>query len=368
VRNSAPEISYPELRFECLAGCALCCSYKVTLLQNDLDRLQRGGHGEEVLYREEGTDKAALRRDAKGCIFLDANKRCRVYDLRPTHCRLYPFIGEIYYRPEVDVDYSCPGIGFGKKVAKEVIAEAVNFPGHEGYARRQRETINLIEDMLKRRSLFTAERWMPFIAAALIRGRKGSGFNITYPPLVRIGNIIEEEDAHRFLDRISGKVRDKTPDEIFDRLFVEEHFGKQRVNTHLREKEVSRYTLCFIGGSFVITPEGSAKVEIPFEDLVWLDWRGEALDLLEGYLKIWLKRQLPIRLAHALALSNPFERNLVYFYLDFLSEVFQRLTILSTLIALWRGEGEISGEVLAEAIRGTDNAMRAKCMSANVAL
>jgi Fe-S-cluster containining protein len=368
VRNSALEISYPKLRFECLANCALCCSYKVTLSQDDLDRLRRGGHEEEAFYRKEGADRASLRRDAKGCIFLDAGRRCRVHDLRPTYCRLYPFIREIYYRPEVDVDYSCPGIGFGEEIAGEVIAEAVNFPGHEVYARRQSEKVALIEDLLKRRSLFAAERWMPCIAMALIRERKGSGFNIVYPPLAGIGNIIEEEDAHRFLDRISDRVRDKTPDEIFDRLFAEEHFEKRRVNTRLRERGVSRYTLSFIEGSFIVTPEEGAEVTIPFEDHVQLDWQEEALDLLEGYLDIWLGRQLPVRLAHALALSNPFGRNLVYFYLDFLGQVFQRLTVLSTLIAHWRGEERIGQDTLAEAIRGTDNVMRARCMSARVTL
>lgn len=53
-----------------------------------------GVNKNDPTWLEVGSDRymMALRRDKKGCFFLDPKTRfCRIYDARPLLCRLYPF-------------------------------------------------------------------------------------------------------------------------------------------------------------------------------------------------------------------------------------------------------------------------------------
>ena len=60
--------------------------------------------------------KLSLRRMPDFCFFLDPQRRCAVYDHRPQQCRAYPFLWTTYARADLDVDYSCPGLGRGETV------------------------------------------------------------------------------------------------------------------------------------------------------------------------------------------------------------------------------------------------------------
>lgn len=96
-----------RLRFEC-TGCGACC-------------IGRSGHVVELDAREAEAIRAALglsrpwfrrrylerdpdgglgiRLDADGrCPFLGADRRCRVYAVRPTQCRTYPWWPELVER------------------------------------------------------------------------------------------------------------------------------------------------------------------------------------------------------------------------------------------------------------------------------
>jgi len=127
-------------RFGCIAGCGRCCRYKVSVLDEDIERIEAAGYA-----RSEFLD--AERRPANGfsgcltlrdgaCVFLDGEKRCTEYERRPVCCRLYPYIREAYVELQLDVDLSCPGVGQGGEVGRdELVAVLAGEGTEEGHAR-----------------------------------------------------------------------------------------------------------------------------------------------------------------------------------------------------------------------------------------
>jgi len=70
-------------------------------LELELKKYFRKAEGEHGLYY-------AVKMIKEQCIFLDKEKRCRIYRCRPTLCELYPVI-------DVDaVDVRCPDVGKNK--------------------------------------------------------------------------------------------------------------------------------------------------------------------------------------------------------------------------------------------------------------
>lgn len=67
------------------------------------------------------------RPDNPDCLFLK-NKRCSVYEARPTQCRTWPFWPELMqakaWKKEV-IDF-CPGVNKGKVVPAQEIAERLS--------------------------------------------------------------------------------------------------------------------------------------------------------------------------------------------------------------------------------------------------
>jgi len=100
---------------ECQA-CGACCHLRVNLGKDDVERILRTsrekGIGEIVM--EKRGDKYWLKRDSGKCSFLTYSgdtPRCRIYDIRPVACRLYPLIptGE-----RLRADPLCPGFNKSK--------------------------------------------------------------------------------------------------------------------------------------------------------------------------------------------------------------------------------------------------------------
>lgn len=76
-------------------------------LELDLNRYFRKAKGEHGLYH-------AVKMIKGQCIFLDKEKRCRIYRCRPTLCELYPVI-------DVDaVDVRCPDVR-KNKISQEML-------------------------------------------------------------------------------------------------------------------------------------------------------------------------------------------------------------------------------------------------------
>ena len=67
------------------------------------------------------------KKDTKDCIFLE-NGKCRIYSVRPTQCRTWPFWKSNVGTPEdwSEAAMRCPGINRGKLHSHEEIVEKIN--------------------------------------------------------------------------------------------------------------------------------------------------------------------------------------------------------------------------------------------------
>jgi hypothetical protein len=100
-----------------------------------------------------------------------------------------------------------------------------------------------------------------------------------------------------------------------------------------------------------------------------LPWTREAIATRRAYLKRWLERQLPIRLANNLAVAGwALGQHVATAFLQFLTEIDRRLAVLGLVLARISGVREIDRTIALEAIRGSDGLLRAWCESARVGL
>lgn len=119
------------LRFECTA-CGKCCvnhgDYALVFLTGQdiaraaekldlsskefLKRYTRRVHGERVLQDR-----------GDGCVFLDPDGLCRIYEARPLQCRTFPFWKENLnpHTWKKAIARDCPGVGCGKPVSQSRI-------------------------------------------------------------------------------------------------------------------------------------------------------------------------------------------------------------------------------------------------------
>ncbi|MFA5569830.1 MAG: YkgJ family cysteine cluster protein [Sphaerochaetaceae bacterium] len=123
------------LRFTCQDSCYYCCGVEpgfVFLTKSDLRRLS-----EFLSLSKEDVIRAYCRKVPFGsfsyislnekknhdCIFLHDQKKCSVYQGRPTQCKTYPFWSTIVDSQESwsrEKEY-CPGINVGQLHTKEDI-------------------------------------------------------------------------------------------------------------------------------------------------------------------------------------------------------------------------------------------------------
>lgn len=123
---SRPTLPMSSLRFQC-TGCGACCrgrgDYWVEASRAEQRRIQRflnvswgWFRRRYVIVYEDGTEGLGWQRDR--CVFLDASDRCRIYPVRPTQCRTYPFWPEVVgsrtsWRAAAK---ECEGIGRGAAI------------------------------------------------------------------------------------------------------------------------------------------------------------------------------------------------------------------------------------------------------------
>lgn len=91
------------LAFACQPGCGFCCTASPLVLAPEAPRL-----GALVQRAEDG----ALRIPISGpaCGALGADRRCTVYEARPSVCHLYPYQTHAGRRLQVTVSLACPGV------------------------------------------------------------------------------------------------------------------------------------------------------------------------------------------------------------------------------------------------------------------
>ncbi|MFL6649751.1 MAG: YkgJ family cysteine cluster protein [Sulfurifustaceae bacterium] len=111
------------LRFQC-TGCGRCCTgrgeWYIAASRVEQQRIQRFLNVSWTWFRrryvtvyEDGTE--SLRWEQDRCVFLDRERRCRIYPVRPAQCRDYPFWPDVVasvatWRAE---GKRCEGIGRG---------------------------------------------------------------------------------------------------------------------------------------------------------------------------------------------------------------------------------------------------------------
>jgi Fe-S-cluster containining protein len=111
------------LRFTC-TGCGDCCTGGpgfVWVTQEEIDALAArlklsSADFERRFVRTVGIRRSLKERPNYDCVFLDANRRCTVYEDRPKQCRTWPFWNSNIASPQAwqQTCEACPGSGQGK--------------------------------------------------------------------------------------------------------------------------------------------------------------------------------------------------------------------------------------------------------------
>ncbi|MFA6935597.1 MAG: YkgJ family cysteine cluster protein [Sphaerochaetaceae bacterium] len=122
-----------QIRFQC-QGCSYCCAVEpgfVFLSRQDVKALadHLGITERQVLEKycrvaslNNKTAFSLNETESYDCIFLK-DKRCSVYEARPTQCRTYPFWASILKSRQAWLEESqyCPGIGQGPVLDEEFV-------------------------------------------------------------------------------------------------------------------------------------------------------------------------------------------------------------------------------------------------------
>ncbi|HWH08276.1 MAG TPA: YkgJ family cysteine cluster protein, partial [Candidatus Thermoplasmatota archaeon] len=105
-----PRLHAEELRgstFTCLPGCGFCCTFPPEVSTRELALLRKRL---PVRVTSDGErSHLALHNKCGACTLLE-RRECQAYDLRPAHCRYFPFHVHFAPDPEVYVNYTCRGV------------------------------------------------------------------------------------------------------------------------------------------------------------------------------------------------------------------------------------------------------------------
>jgi Fe-S-cluster containining protein len=123
----------PDVKWTCTL-CGKCCKdmegkeRRVLLLEKDLKRIMSSvdspGFFSEV---SEGQFVGRIKMVDGECIFLRDNV-CRVYEVRPLICRMYPFwVEKVDDFFVIGVDNECPGLSEGETLGEEFYKELLNY-------------------------------------------------------------------------------------------------------------------------------------------------------------------------------------------------------------------------------------------------
>lgn len=128
---SMPEIDYSEVigrKVECPEQCGMCCLCQPEVLPQEMAFFRQNHPSSVVRSRSQDRHLCLTMKKGHGsCGFLE-NRRCKVYQNRPTYCRQFPFHFYVSDRVHVELDLSCRGAwtGRGEDAAEEArrLAEA----------------------------------------------------------------------------------------------------------------------------------------------------------------------------------------------------------------------------------------------------
>jgi hypothetical protein len=116
------------IRFEC-QRCGACCTGEpgiVRVSEPEMENISRFlllGHGDfKSRYLQSVKGAFSIGEDPEGrCLFYE--KGCRIYDVRPSQCRSFPFWLKNFRSEETfrSLEKDCPGMGKGRLYSKEEI-------------------------------------------------------------------------------------------------------------------------------------------------------------------------------------------------------------------------------------------------------
>lgn len=110
------EIDYSELvgrKMECIPECGMCCLCQPEVLKDELAYFRKDHP--TALVKNKFPDEyysLALKKGYGSCVFLN-DRRCSVYQKRPTYCRQFPYHFYVSDRIKVELDLSCRGVWTG---------------------------------------------------------------------------------------------------------------------------------------------------------------------------------------------------------------------------------------------------------------
>lgn len=367
------------MKFKCLPGCGLCCHYKVYLLPDDVGRIKRVIKADNFWIKGSAQEEKAvgyLKKKKGVCIFLNEKRLCSIYFQRPLYCRLYPFIKEVYFHSEVDVDLSCPGLNYGREICPsqpgEIFGEEQNPRVSSQPGDKIKNTVGKIEGLLKQRGCYTSEDICLFITKHLIENslkeeaEKGvflfrKRVNLCSSLMKKIGNITQIEQAQKLTREVLKKQIFSQKDISLPKFFKKE-FNQSLLNTKINKGKVMVYAIKFSPESMKWGFSHTSQ-SVEFPELKEIKIAEEGKNLLTQYMRFWMRRELSFRLAYSYALIDFRGRNYLSFYLQFLADVLLRVYSLAKVIGIKEGKKEISLSEVKEAIRASDSVLRNRCQT-----
>lgn len=116
--NATPRIQ--QEGFTCLEGCGFCCTFPPEVSDEELADIEQETEQRSFGVDPEGRTYLPLQGGCGGCTLLE-DRRCTAYEVRPMHCRLFPF--HVYFGRHVEVyaNRVCPGLDAEQDVEGEPV-------------------------------------------------------------------------------------------------------------------------------------------------------------------------------------------------------------------------------------------------------
>lgn len=301
------------MRFECLPGCALCCSYKVALLPGDEERIEGLGYQQTVFACD-----GALRKDNGFCVFLETDKRCSIHEGRPGLCRSFPFYLED--DGSIDVDLSCPGLGRGPEVEPA-------FDYAAGGKLDSKTTSSIPNYLPFEQFRKTGLHWLSAVSKSdalgtLLQSARDQMRRHNRIPISNLGSLFDIVDG---------------------------------VNTHLSDEGIVTYPFLLLGDKLAIGEHTYplTEGEMPRE------YMAGVLD----YIQTWFGRYVFYRFCLACSMSMPAIRPMGIAF-QFVATLTERIADIRTALSQrWKRDDT---ETLREAIRAIDGRLRTRCRAARI--
>lgn len=144
VKASSLDVEARELEgksFACLEGCGFCCTFQPEASQRELALLrQRLKPRALPVVVGDGRTYLGLQNKCGACTLLE-RRACQAYDLRPAHCRYFPFHVHFGERAEVYVNLTCRGVEHapGRDLRSAFEAAVVAVAKADDWAQHERE-------------------------------------------------------------------------------------------------------------------------------------------------------------------------------------------------------------------------------------